>query len=90
MRGPGIGRKPASRSSEKSHLLGASQCSSTAQGAPIYGWKKRVIFAVVGSGQRCLWVCLHVRQVLAQRAGRSGEPREVWACEPECACAAHR
>ena len=53
---------------EKSHLLGASPCSSTPQGGPLYGWKKRGIFAVVGSGQRGLRVCLHVRQVLAQRA----------------------
>ena len=51
--------------------------------------EERVIFAVVGSGQRGLPVCLHVRQVLAQRAGGSGEPREVCAWEPECACAAH-
>ena len=64
MRGPRIGPKGASRGSEKSHLLGASPCSSTPQGGPLYGWKKRVIFAVVGSGQRGLWVCLHVRQVL--------------------------
>ena len=64
----------ASHGSEKSHLLGASPCSSTPQGGPLYGWKKRGIFAVVGSGQRGLWVCLHERQVLAQRA-QVFEPR---------------
>ena len=37
----------------------------TPQGGPLYGWKKRGIFAVVGSGQRGLGVCLHVRQVPA-------------------------
>ena len=52
MRGPGEGTKPGSLGSEKSHLLGASPCSSTRQGGPLYGWKKRGIFAVVGSGQR--------------------------------------
>ena len=43
-------------------------------GGPLYGWKKRGIFAVLGSGQRGLRVCLHVRQVLAQRA-QVFEPR---------------
>ena len=52
MRGPRIGPKGASRGSEKSHLLGVSPCSSSPQGAPLYGWKKWGIFAVVGSGQR--------------------------------------
>ena len=67
-RGPRVGPKRASRGSEKSHLLGASPCSSNPQGGPLSGWKKRGIFAVVGSGQRGLRVCLHVRQVLAHRA----------------------
>ena len=74
MRGPRIGPKGASRGSEKSHLLGASPCSSTPQGGPLYGWKKRGIFAVVGSGQRGLRVCLQVRQVPAHRA-QVFEPR---------------
>ena len=74
MRGPRIGPKRASRGSEKSHLLGAAPWSSTPQGGPLYGWKKRGIFAVVGSGQRGLRVCLHVRQVLAQPA-QVFEPR---------------
>ena len=74
MRGPRIGPKGASRGSEKSHLLGVSPCSSSPQGAPLYGWKKWGIFAVVGSGQRGLRVCLHIRQVLAQRA-QVFEPR---------------
>ena len=74
MRGPRIGPKGASRGSEKIHLLGASPCSSTPQGGPLYGWKKRGIFAVVGSGQRGLRVCLHVRQVPAHRA-QVFEPR---------------
>ena len=74
MRGPPVGPKGASRGSEKSHLLGASPCSSTPQGGPLYGWKKRGIFAVVGSGQRGLGVCLHVRQVPAHRA-QVFEPR---------------
>ena len=47
MHGPRIGPKRASRGSEKSHLLGASPCSSTPQGGPLYGWKKRGILAVV-------------------------------------------
>ena len=67
-RGPRMGSKPASRGSEKSHLLGAAPWSSTPQGGPLYGWKKRGIFAVVGSGQRGQGVCLHIRQVLAHRA----------------------
>ena len=66
--GPRLGPKPASCGSEKSHLLGASTWSSTLQGGPLYGWKKRGIFAVVGSGQRGLLVCLHVAQLLAHRA----------------------
>ena len=74
MRGPGVGPKPGRLGSEKSHLLGASPCSSTPQGGPIYGWKKRGIFAVVGSCQRGLWVCRHVRQVPAHRA-QVFEPR---------------
>ena len=78
-RRPRIGPKRASRGSEKSHLLGASPCSSTPQGGPHYGWKKREIFAVVGSGQRGLRVCLHVRQVLAQRA-QVFEPVEAEGC----------
>ena len=73
-RGPCIGLKGASRGSEKSHLLGASPCSSCPQGGPLYGWKKSGIFAVVGSGQRGLRVCLHERQVLAQGA-QVFEPR---------------
>ena len=68
MRGPGVGPKPGRLGSEKSHLLGASPCSSTPQGGPLYGWKKRGIFAVVGSGKRGPRVCLHVRQVPAHRA----------------------
>ena len=39
-----------------------------------YGWKKSGIFALVGSGQRGLRVCLHERQVFAQRA-QVFEPR---------------
>ena len=74
MRGPGVGPKPGRLGSEKSHLLGASPCSSTPQGGPLYGWKKRGIFAVVGSGQRGPRVCLRVRQVPAHRA-QVFEPR---------------
>ena len=73
-RGPRIGPKPASRGSEKNHLLGASPCSSIPQGGPLYRWKKRGIFPVMGSGQRGLWVYLHVLQVLSQRA-QVFEPR---------------
>ena len=74
MRGTGQGPKPGSRGSQKSHLLGFSPCSSTPQGGPLYGWKNRWIFSVVGSGRRGLLVCLHVRQVLAHRA-QVFEPR---------------
>ena len=68
MRGPGLGPKPDSRSSEKSHVLGAAPCYPKRKGGPLYAWKNRGIFAVVGSGQRCPRVCLHVRPVLAHRA----------------------
>ena len=68
MRGPGLGVKPCSCGTEKSHLLGASPCSSTPQGGPLYRWKKRGIFAVVGSGRRRLLVCLLVGQLLAHPA----------------------
>ena len=50
------------RLGEKSHLLGASPCSSTPQGGPLYGWKKRVIFAAVGRARAvCVFSCTYVR-----------------------------
>ena len=63
-----VGPKPASCGSDKSHLLGSSPCSSTPQGGPLYRWKKRGIFPVVGSGRRVLLVCFHVGQLLAHPA----------------------
>ena len=61
-RGPRIGPKQASRGSEKSHLLGASPCSCTPQGGPLYGWKKRGIFAAVGRARGvCGFSCTNVR-----------------------------
>ena len=74
MGGPGLGPKPASRGLEKSHLLGASPCTPKRKGGPLYAWKNRGMFAVVGTGQRGIRVCLHVRQVLTQRA-QVFEPR---------------
>ena len=68
MRGPGLGPKAAGRGSEKSHLLGASPCSSKRKGEPFYGWKNGGIFALVGTGGRGLRVCLRVGHWLAQRA----------------------
>ena len=68
MRGPGVGPKPGRLGSEKSHLLGPSPCSSTPQGGILHGWKKTGIFAVVGSGQSVLLVCLHLGQLLAHPA----------------------
>ena len=65
---PPLGPKPPSCGSDKSHLLGPSPCSSTPQGGPLCGWKKRGMFAVVGSGRRCPLVCLHVGQLLAHPA----------------------
>ena len=41
--------------------------------------EERVTFAVVGSGQRGLRVCLHIRQVLARRA-RCLSPVEAEGC----------
>ena len=71
---PGPNLTPASRGSEKSHLLGASPCSPKRKRGPVYAWKNRGIFAVVGTGRRGLRVCLHVRQVLTQGA-QVFEPR---------------
>ena len=53
---------------------GASPCSSKRKGAPLYSWKNRGIFAVVGTQRRGLRVCLHVRQVLTKGA-QVFEPR---------------
>ena len=75
MRGPGLGPKAAGRGSEKSHLLGASPCSSKRKGEAFYGWKNGGIFALVGTGGRGLRVCLQVGQWLAHRAQVS-DPRE--------------
>ena len=50
--------------------------------------EERVIFAVVGSGQRGLRVCLHVRQVLAHWA-QVFEPRGGrWLLIAGCKCPA--
>ena len=65
---PGLGPKTAIRGLVKIHVQGASPCSPTPQGGPLYGLKKRGIFAVVGSGRRGLQVCLHVSQLLAHPA----------------------
>ena len=62
---PRLGEKPSP---------GASPCSPKRKGGPLYAWKNRGIFVVVGSGRRGLPVCIHVRQVLAHRA-QVFEPR---------------
>ena len=46
---------------------GPPPCSSIRKGGPLYGWKNRGIFAVVGTGRRGLRVCRHVGQLLAPR-----------------------
>ena len=46
---------------------GPPRCSSIRKGGPLYGWKNRGIFAVVGTGRRGLRVCSHVGQLLAPR-----------------------
>ena len=68
MRGPGLGPIPARRGSENSHHMRASPCFLKQKGGPLYAWKNRGIFAVVGTGRRGLRVCLQERQVLAHLA----------------------
>ena len=62
---PSLGPKLASPGSDKSHLLGASPCSSIRKGGSLYGWKNRGIFGVVVTGPWCRRVCLHVGRILA-------------------------
>ena len=75
---PSLGPKLASTGSDKSHLLGASPCSSIRKGGSLYAWKNRGIFGVVVTGRWCLRVCLHVGRLLAppphvsQLHGRGG------------------
>ena len=61
------------RLGEKPSPGGLPMFFHTSSGTPLR-MEERVIFAVVGSGQRGLRVCLHVRQVPAHRA-QVFEPR---------------
>ena len=83
MSGPGLGSSPCGGGWEGgTPLLTRNQpapartkaiswrpasCSSIRKGGPLYGWKNRGIFAVVGTGRRGLRVCSHVGQLLAPR-----------------------
>ena len=47
---------------------GPPPCSSIRKGGPVYGWKSRGIFAVVGTGPSGLRLCRYVGELLEHQA----------------------
>ena len=62
-----LARNQPAAARNKAISWGPPPCSSIRKGGPLYGWKNRGIFTVVGTRRRGLRVCRHVRRLLAPR-----------------------
>ena len=60
-----LARNQPAAAQTKAISWGPPPCSSIRKGGPLYGWKNRGIFAMMGSGRRGLRVCSHAGLLLA-------------------------